>query len=313
MTGFFKIRKLGKIETFFFLALGVFLMALAYYFFVIPSGLVTGGSTGISMIMTRYFPSIPISVFSLSFNIMFLILGAIFLGKQELGRTIFGSLLFPAYLALFELISPTIPFGDQDLLLITLYAGGLAGMGFGIVVKYGGSTGGTDIAIKIVKKYTKLPLSASVYAVESGIILAGALTFPPQDGGISSGIITALYAIVVVFITGRVSDWFVIGTQSKKAINIITDKPKELKAVLFATLRRGITEIPSVGGYTDNKKTILITVIQNTEYHLVLQIITANDPKAFVYVTPASEIQGAWSSKEEVLLRRGESTKTDSK
>jgi uncharacterized membrane-anchored protein YitT (DUF2179 family) len=313
MTGIFNIRKLGKFETYFFLTLGVFLMACAYYFFVIPSGLVTGGATGLAIIASRYFHSVPISVFSLGFNVTFLILGAIFLGKKELGKTIFGSLLFPAFLALFELLVPDPIFADRDLLLVTIFAGGFAGMGFGIVCKYGGSTGGSDIAIKIVKKYTKLSLSTSIYMVEAAIIIAGALTYPVAEGGINSGIINALYAIVVVFITGRVSDSYLIGSQSKKAVNIITDRPKEIKSVLFATLRRGITEIPSIGGYTDNKKTLLIMVIQNTEYHLVTQIITAQDPKAFVYVTPASEISGAWSSKEEVLLNRGESPKTVAK
>jgi uncharacterized membrane-anchored protein YitT (DUF2179 family) len=310
MLAIFKIRKLGKFETFFFLTLGVFLMACAYYFFVIPSGLVTGGATGLALIMTRYLPGVPIFVFSLSFNVIFLLLGLLFLGKKEFTRTIYGSLLFPLFLAFFELLSPDLAFAETDLLLITLYAGGLAGMGFGIVCKYGGTTGGTDIAIKIVKKYTKLSFAMSIYAVEATIIILGALTFP---AGINEGIVTALYAIVVVFITGKVSDSFLIGSQSKKAVNIITDRPKELKAVLFSTLRRGVTEIQSQGGFTENKKTILIMVIQNTEYHLVMQIIAANDPKAFVYVTPASEIQGAWSSKEEVLLKRGESPKADAK
>jgi uncharacterized membrane-anchored protein YitT (DUF2179 family) len=183
-------------------------------------------------------------------------------------------------------------------------------MGFGIVCKYGGSTGGTDIAIKIVKKYSKLSLQMSVYLVEATIIIAGAITFPL---GINQGIITALYAIVVVMITGKVSDSFVIGSQSKKAVNIVTDHPKELKDVLFAKLRRGVTEIQSQGGFTEHKKTLLIMVILNTEYHRVVQIISAIDPKAFVYVTPASEIRGEWSSKEEVLVNSDYSPKPEKK
>ncbi|MDD4596134.1 MAG: YitT family protein [Candidatus Izemoplasmatales bacterium] len=241
---------------------------------------------------------------------MFLLLGLLFLGKKEFYRTIYGSLLFPGFLALFEILFSDLMFAESDLLLITLYAGGLAGMGFGIVCKYGGSTGGTDIAIKIVKKYSKFSLQVSVYLVEATIIIAGALTFPT---GINQGIITALYAIVVVMITGKVSDYFLVGSQSKKAVNIITDHPKELKDVLFSTLRRGVTEIQSQGGFTEHKKTILITVILNTEYHRVMQIISANDPKAFVYVTPASEIRGEWSSKEEVLVNRDDSFKPEKK
>lgn len=306
LLGNFKIRKLGQFETIANLTLGVFLMAFAYYFFVIPSGLVTGGSTGISIILHRYLPNIPISVFSLVFNTLFLISGWIFLGKKALLKTMYGSLLFPALLAVLEILFPDPVFADRDLLLVTLFAGGLAGMGFGIVCKYGGSTGGTDIAIQIAKKYSKFSLQICVYLVEAPIIIAGALT---NQAGPGAGIILALYAIVVILITGKVSDSFLVGSQSKKAVNIITDRPKEIKAVLFSTLRRGVTEIQITGGYTENKKTLLIMVILNTEYHLVMQIIASNDPKAFVYVTPASEIRGEWSSKEEVFLNRGESQK----
>ncbi|MFH0992955.1 MAG: YitT family protein [bacterium] len=298
----FFIRKIGRFEQYGSLVLGVFIMAVAYYFFIIPAGLVTGGATGLAIISGRYFPNIPISFFSLFFNTVFLLLGLAFLGRREFTKTLLGSLLFPAFLALFELLvaHPEEVFGEQDLMLVTLYAGMLVGAGFGIVCKYGGSTGGTDIAIKIVKKYTSLSLSKSVYLVEASIILLGALTFPT---GINDGILTALYAIVVVFLSGRVSDSIMIGSQSKEAVNIITEKPKEIKAAIFAVLRRGATEISSQGGYTESKKTMLIMVIQNTEYHLVRKIIETTDPKAFVFVTPASEIHGEWSTKEEVFRR----------
>jgi uncharacterized membrane-anchored protein YitT (DUF2179 family) len=304
----FFIRKIGTFETYFSLALGIFVMAVAYYFFVIPSGLVTGGSTGLAIIMTRFFETVPLSLFSLAFNTVFMALALVFLGKKEFLNTVFGSLLFPGFLALFEWVipDPSSLYGENDLLLVALYAGMLVGAGFGIVCKYGGSTGGTDIAIKIVKKYTPLSLASAVYAVEAAIILAGALTYP---GDLKDGILTGLYAIVVVFISGKVSDSIVIGSQSKKAVNIITDKPKDIKNAVYATLRRGMTEIPSQGGYTESKKTLLIIVIQNAEYHIVRNIIVNTDPKAFVFVTPASEIHGEWSSKEEVFKQREDGQK----
>ncbi|MFA5006968.1 MAG: YitT family protein [Candidatus Izemoplasmatales bacterium] len=298
----FRIRRIGKIEQYFWLTLGIFVMAVAYYFFVLPSGLVTGGATGIAIIMTRFFPNVPLSAFSLIFNTVFMMLALAFLGKKEFLNTVMGSLMFPAFLAFFEFVfpDPSALYGEGDLLLVSLYAGMLIGAGFGIVCKYGGSTGGTDIAIKVVKRYTPLSLSASVYVVEASIIVAGALTFPT---GLNEGILTALYAIVVVFISGKVSDSIVIGSQSKKAVNIITDHPREIKTEIYKILRRGMTEIQSQGGYTENRKTMLVIVILNDEYHIVRNIIVNTDPKAFVYVTPASEIHGEWSSREEAVVR----------
>jgi uncharacterized membrane-anchored protein YitT (DUF2179 family) len=198
-------------------------------------------------------------------------------------------------------------FGLNDLLLLALYGGAFVGLGFGLVCRYGGSTGGSEILIKIVKKYTPLNLSSSLYVVESTIIVAGAITF---QGGFSLGVVAALYAVIVVFVSGKVADLIVLGAQSKKAVNIVTEHPKEMKAAIFQTLRRGMTEIPSIGGYTERKKTVLILVIQNTEYHAVRKIIQANDPKAFVFVTPASEIHGEWSSKDEVFVQHDSSPKT---
>jgi uncharacterized membrane-anchored protein YitT (DUF2179 family) len=297
----FFIRRIGKIETYFSLTLGIFVMAVAYYFFIIPSGLVTGGATGLSIIMTRFIKTVPLSLFALGFNSIFMALAFFFLGKREFINSIYGSLLFPGFLALFEWLipDPSAIYGANDLMLVSLYAGMLAGAGFGIVCKYGGSTGGTDIAIKIVKKYTRLSLATSVYSVEASIIIAGALTFPT---GINQGILTALYAIVVVFISGKVSDAILIGSQSKKAVNIVTDRPKEIKNAIYAELRRGTTEIQSQGGYTEARKTLLVIVIMNDEYHIVRNIIVNTDPKAFVFVTPASEIHGEWSSREEARL-----------
>ncbi len=306
----FRIRSVSWLEQYFFLTVGVFVMAIAYYFFVIPSGLVTGGSTGVAMILNRYFPQIPISAFSLVLNSLLLILAFFFLGKRELLNSLFGSLLFPGFLALFEVIFPNPQFSPDDLLLVILYAGMLAGSGFGLVCQYGGSTGGSDILIKIFQKYAKVSLRASVYVVEAGIIIAGAITHPE---GFNVGVVNLLYAVVMVFISGKVADSIVMGSQSKKALNIITDHPKEIKTEIFATLRRGVTELQSQGGFTENKKTMLIMVIQNTEYHLVRNIIAKNDPAAFVFATPASEIQGQWSSKEEVFKKSDESRKTQGK
>lgn len=288
-----------KLQQYFFIALGVFLMAVSYHFFVIPSGIVTGGVTGLSMVINRYIPSIPISILALFFNIILLFICLLFLGKREFIRSIFGSLLFPLFLAMFEYIVPNPTFAQNDLLLVSLYAGGLIGLGFAIVLHYGATTGGTDILIKMVTKYTILSLAVAVYIIDSSVILLGALTYP---GDISVGLINSLYAIVIVFLSGKVADSFLLGLQSKKAINIITDHPKELKQAIYASFSRGITEIRSQGGFTETDKTLLIMVIQNSEYHFVKRIILETDPKAFVFATPASEIHGEWSSKEEVFV-----------
>lgn len=284
-------------------------MAVAFYFFVIPSGIVTGGVTGLSMIVLRLFPGIlPISVVALCFSLVFLAMAWIFLGKREFLNSIYGSLLFPAILWVFEQVFKTPDFGVSDQLLVALYAGGLIGLGFGIVVHYGGTTGGTDIPIKILKKYTPMSLAVAVYVVDGAVILIGAFT---HLNGIGEGFISALYAMVIVILSGKVADSIVFGLQSKKAVHIITQNPSGVKREIFARFSRGMTEVKGLGAYTGTEKTLLIMVIQNSEYHFIRNVIMDADPDAFVYVTPASEIQGEWSSKEEVFFQDARRHKTE--
>jgi len=149
-----------------------------------------------------------------------------------------------------------------------------------------------------------------LYIVDSSVILLGALTSPE---GIGAGFINALYALVIVFLSGKVADTFLLGLQSKKAVHIITDFPKVVKAAIFSGFSRGMTEIKSLGGFTESEKTMLIMVIQNNEYMYVRNIITMADPKAFVYVTPASEIHGEWSTREEVFIKNAQGETPQSK
>ncbi|MGD9909265.1 MAG: YitT family protein [Candidatus Izemoplasmatales bacterium] len=296
-----------KIKQYLFLTFGVFLMAVAFYFFVIPSGIVVGGTTGISMVIYRYTQVLPISMLALILNGILLIAAFLFIGKKEFVRSLYGSILFPIFLAIFEIAIPSPTFRDTDLLLVALYAGGLIGIGFAIVIHNGGTTGGTDIIIQIVQKYTRLTIGTAVYVVESTVILLGVITSP---NGIESGLITLLYAVAITFLSGKVSDSFLLGIEQKKALNIVTTKPQELKKAVFASFSRGMTEIPSIGGYSETSRTILVMVIHNSEYHFVKRIIQDTDPSAFVYVTPASEIQGEWSSPDEVILEDVQSTRT---
>ncbi len=295
-----KMRQIGKIEQFVFLTVGVFIMAFAFYFFIIPASIVTGGVMGLAMVVHRVTEIIPLSVLTLIFNVICLLLAMLLLGKKEFVRSIYGSLMFPFFFAILETSVPIVSFGSSDLLLVSLYAGGLIGVGFAIVIHYGGTTGGTDILIKIFKKYTSFSLATCVYIVDGTIIVIGALTNP---GGLSDGFVIALYAIVVVFLSGKVADTFLLGFQSKKALNIITDNPKELKKAIFATFGRGMTEIKSLGAYTEKEKTLLIMVIQNSEYHYIRGVITSTDPKAFVYATPASEIYGQWTTEKHEVYK----------
>ncbi|PAT02148.1 hypothetical protein CI105_02050 [Candidatus Izimaplasma bacterium ZiA1] len=280
-----KLRKVTKFEQYAMITWGIILMVAGFYYFIIPSDLVTGGVTGLGLVINELF-DVQISYIVLAFNMCLLLVGLLFLGKKVFLRSIYGSVIFPIFLFLFESFAPTLEM-EKDFVIAATFGGLLLGLGFGYVIKYGGTSGGTDIPIKILNRKLKLPLSVSIYLIDGIVILLGVIVFYDQYG-----IVTGLYAILSMFISGKVADMVVVGSNANKAVQIITDNPKEIKDSIFEYLERGVTELKIYGGYTKIEKTMLITVITRNEYYSLRNIIAEVDPKAFVYVTSATEIQG---------------------
>lgn len=287
-----KIRKINSFERYSMITVGIVLMVSGFYFFLIPADLVAGGVTGLALVINR-FTGASISLFVLIMNLLLLFIGLIFLGKKVFLRSIYGSLLFPAVLFIFEKFSPVITM-EADFVIATIFGGALLGLGFGYVIKYGGTSGGTDIPIKIMTQKMKLPISVSLYLVDGVIITLGVIAFYADYG-----IVTGLYAILTMFISGKIADVVILGNSTKKAVQIITTKKEEIKEKIYESIYRGVTELDIKGGYTKEKKTMLITVITTREYYFIRNLIATIDPEAFVYVTPATEIQGDFNSRED--------------
>jgi uncharacterized membrane-anchored protein YitT (DUF2179 family) len=200
--------------------------------------------------------------------------------------------LFPAVLFIFERYLPLFDF-NNDLVLAVVFGGTLLGLGFGIVLRYGGTSGGTDIPVKILNKRLGMPVSFSVYLIDGIIVTIGIIAFFSTNG-----IVSGLYALIAIFISGKVADIVIVGSNSKKAVQIITEYPEEIKEAIFKTVIRGISEIDIKGGYTRDNKTMLVTVITKQEYYVIRNIIARIDENAFVYVTPATEIHGDFFERE---------------
>ena len=287
-----KVRQIKSVERYFLISIGIILMVAAFYFFLIPANIVAGGVTGLGLVVNK-FTGFSISLFVFITNMVLLFMGLFLLGKKIFFRSIYGSLLFPATLFIFEEFVPLLKM-ENDFVLATIFGGALIGLGFGLVIRYGGTSGGTDIPMKILHKRLKLPLSISIYLIDGVIIFSGVIAYY-GDYGIESG----LYAILAMFISGKIADIVIVGNSTKKAVQIITTKRDEIKEAIFETISRGVTEMDILGGYTKEHKTMLVTVITSNEYYYIRNIIARIDPEAFVYVTPATEIQGDFSVRED--------------
>ncbi len=285
------LKKLGFFHRYTMITFGITLMVMGLYFFIMPASWVIGGVSGVGVLFHELL-EVRVSLVTFILNALMLGLGWLALGFKAFWRSLYGSLMFPAILFVFEELFPERLRMADEPLLYAAFGASFLGIGFGFVIKYGGTSGGTDIPIKILHRIFKLPLSYSLYIVDGAIILSGIIAFY-TDRGITPG----LYALLVMAISGRMADYVVVGSNTLKAVHIITDKPREMKQLIYDTLERGVSLVPTRGGYTLKDKTMLVSVITREEYYKVRNVIAEVDPEAFVFASPATEIQGDFTTR----------------
>lgn len=280
-----------RMKEFLWINIGVFLVSFAFTFFLDKNNFIFGGVSGIGIILKNLFgEKVPSSLIILAINTILLIIGWITLGKGFFLKTVFGTVAFPIYSFLLELIIPEAwyPIVNSDILIIVIGASLIMGAGLGLAMRYGASTGGIDIIQMIMLKFFKIPLSASLVIIDGAIIIAGAIT------GYSSllPIFLILYGIAYTVISGIVMDNIVFGGFNVRAAYVVTSRPDEIKQQIYEKLNRGVTEIYARGGYTLEDKKILLCVLTTREYYFLRSMALEIDPTAFVFVEKASEVHG---------------------
>lgn len=273
--------------------LGNLLVAFSFSFFLDPNNLVIGGTTGLATILRELF-SIDPSITAFVINTALLILGLFLLGKEFFIKTVYSTLVFPVMIKLFNLLYNLItPKGEiliSDPMLVILFSSLILGIGIGLVLRQGGTTGGTEVGQKILLKYMHIPFSVSLFLIDGVIILLGALLI--KEEGQFMDFHMVLYAVIFAYISGLVMDQIVFSGFNSRAVNIISDKNEEIKQRILNDFERGVTEVKVVGGYTNNDKTKLVCLLSSNEFYKLKGIIHEIDPNAFFYVVRASEVSG---------------------
>jgi uncharacterized membrane-anchored protein YitT (DUF2179 family) len=272
---------------------GSFILAVGFVFFVTPHKIVPGGVYGIAIIvhyMTRgmftFWPDgFPIGLFGLILNIPLTIAGIKILGPRFGVKTIVGFILTSFFI---DGISWLRPVSDaalvNDVLLSSVFAGVLIGLGLGLIFKSRATSGGSDIIAMIIGKYTRLQLGKLMIYVDSVIVLTGLAAF--QDWSIP------LYSLIVIYITGRAIDMILEGAEYNKALLIISKKHPEIKNKILKDLERGGTYLRGEGMFTGEEKQIIYTVVSRREVAILQDYIGNIDPDAFITVMDAREILG---------------------
>ncbi|MFV0556707.1 MAG: YitT family protein [Lactovum sp.] len=256
------------------------LSSFALKFFLLPGRVYSSGVTGLAQIFSSLLEGkyIPISLMIWLLNFPLIFFAWFILGKKFTVYTLISISLSSLFLEIFPMINLT-----TDPIMNAVFGGLLMGMGVGYAMKNGISSGGTDIISLIVRKKTGKSVGL-VSMIFNGIVILLA--------GYFFGVKYLFYSLIYVFINGRIID-SVYNKQKKLQVTIITQHPEEVKRLIFKKLTRGVTVIRGVeGGYTNQKETILITIITASELQDFKRIMKKSDPKAFVSVAQNIQILG---------------------
>ncbi|MDD2494592.1 MAG: YitT family protein [Tissierellia bacterium] len=266
-----------------YLTIGCIFSAFAVNNILKPNGLITSGITGIAFILEKY-TNINYSIIYYVINMTVLIITFIILGKKEIIKIAFISIIYP--LVLIVLQNYHLKFVENDLLLATIYFSIFNGIGIGMILRKGYSFGGTDTIAKILKKkfFKSLNISYILLVIDGLVIIASAFVF---------GRNIALYSIISQLITTKVYDYIIFGFGSKLyKLEIISDKYEDITNYIMYELKRGVTLIDITGAYSKEKKQKIITVCSPSESILIKELIKNKDEKAYVEVLPVEYVWG---------------------
>lgn len=260
--------------------IGSALVGTALSVFTIPNDIAPGGISGLSTALA-YMLGVRVSVLSLVLNIPIMLAAYRLLGK----RSFFYTLLSTALLSGFIELASFLPVYTGNILIAAVYGGVLSGIGIGILFLRNITTGGTDLlALMLHKAFPNVPNGTILAVIDGIVVLIAVLVFQKIE--------VALTSVLTIYFSSKVIDLIAQGVDYAKVIYIVTDKGKELSAVLNSSTDRGNTVIKAFGGYTGAEKQLVITVTRRNVLAQTLRLIHATDPAAFTFVTDSTEVHG---------------------
>lgn len=268
-------------KNFLFIILGNLIFALGIATFVIPNGLIMGGSTGLAL-SVQHFLGIDITITVAIINIVTFLAGLFILGKKFAATTLISTFIFPFFLNYFKDIEK-LKHITSDTLLSTIFAALLVGTGVGIVLRVGASTGGLDIPAIILNKKRGVPIAIVLYTIDISILLSQM---------IFSNIEQILYGIIIVLITTMVINKVIVYGKNDFMVTIISEKYLEINENIHNKIDRGTTFIDIQTGYKKNNQQAVMSVISKRELHSLNKLVQEIDPKAFIIINQVNQVKG---------------------
>lgn len=283
-----KFLKKAEVKNYLKIMLGITITAIGVNVYYAPQQLVTGGVSGISIVLQHLF-NIPLWLTNIVANIPLLLLGLKTKGKKFVGKSIFGAI----YVSIAFWYTSFIPPVQSDLLISSVFGGVCLGVGVGIVLRSSASTGGTDLLAVSIKHYLKkVPINQIMLCIDGTIVLLGLFIF---------GVEKAMYALISIFIVSKVINALVDGVNFSKGVQIISNKSDKIAEELMKHINRGITSINGRGVYTGESKDILYVVCSKEELIELQKIVREVDGEAFITISDVREVMGRGFTEPNVM------------
>jgi len=286
-------KYLPEIRDYVVIAFSSLLQAVALRLFFIPADLASGGVSGIAQLINHSFPKLPIGIglMILIGNVPLFILGWRFLGGSKFAlRTAVAIVTYSLLTDLLMKIPPFVSYSQilindlkGDIFLNALYGAIIGGIGYGLVYRARGTSGGSDILARILNHWRGIPMTQSYLMVDTGVILAAGFVFGWKQ---------ALYALITLYVSGLVSETVLEGGGTVRTAMIMTSNAEAVSARIMDELERGVTYLEGAGAYTGNSRPVLYCVINRAEVVTLKVIVNEIDPEAFMVIGVAHEALG---------------------
>ena len=276
-----RVNKKNLVSRYAMLLSGCLIVAFAFNLFFLRYNIVCFGVSGVSIVLAKF--GVPPSTFILIANIVLLVISYFFLGAEDTKGQIVGSLTYPVFISLTELITNRINLGGIEMIVVAVMGGVLAGVGYGLIYKSGYGTGGTDIIGNLVVKYSKISMGNAMMFINISIVILGKIVFSWE---------TVMYAIVVAYLISIFTDKILLGISNSKAFYIVVDKDKDdiVRDFLISLKGVGSTIIDAYGGYSNDKQTLILAVAPTKMYFLIKEGLREIDKNIFYLVCDSYEV-----------------------
>ncbi len=262
------------------ITVAIFIVAVAVFFFLIPSNLTIASIAGVAIVLSEWLP-LSVSAITMLLNSGLLVLGLLLIGREFGGKTIYTSIMMPVFLGILERIFPGQGSltGDQFVDMIAYVL--VVSVGLAILFTCNASSGGLDVVVKLMNKYLGMELGTAMSAAGMCTALSAILVYDVK---------TLIISAIGTYLSGIVLDQFIFGIAVKKRVCIVSNEIEQIKVFLLQELHSGASIYRSVGAYTNKERDEIITIVDRNEYRRLMNYIAVVDPDAFVTVYNVNKI-----------------------